>query len=292
MHCSRPYAAVSDLAIGLGATDEVRAICRRRHCDDTTLRLALDFAERGTVWVARDGGEAVGVAVAHDAENERYLGDLFVEPSFRGNGVGGELMAAAFGDAGDRARTMLVDPSDAGSLALALRHRLILRDPVVRLAGAIPREEELAKMAAGDYRFEVDAIDAVSHGFGLRGLDAQTRGTARDADHEQFAAGATGHAFFLRGEFVAYVYIWPDGRIGPLACASQGYLVQIFAYALLALTRTYGASWCTAMVPGSNLRIARAALRAGLRIEAVSVLGGDAFQGDLSTYAGYHSLLF
>jgi len=138
----------------------------------------------------------------------------------------------------------------------------------------------------------VDAVDSVSHGFGLRGLDAQTRGTTRDSDHERFADGATGHAFFLRGEFVAYAYVWPDGRVGPLSCASQAYLVQIFAYALLSLTRTYGASWCSALVPGANLRIARAALRAGLRIEEVSLLTGDAFQGDLSTYVGYHALLF
>jgi hypothetical protein len=27
-------------------------------------------------------------------------------------------------------------------------------------------------------------------------------------------------------------------------------------------------------------------------IEAVSLLAADAFQGDLSTYVGYHSLLF
>jgi hypothetical protein len=283
---------VSDLTIGLANSDEVRSIQRRRNCDDAAIRLALASTERGTVWVARDGGEGVGIAVAHDSEGERYVGDLFVEASYRGSGVGGKLLAEAFRDAGDRARAMHVDPADAGSLVLGLRQRMMLREPILRLAGAIPREEELAKMAAGDYRFEVDRVDPVSHGFGLRGLDVQTRGTARDADHEQFARRATGHAFFLRGEFIGYGYVWSDGRLGPLACASNAYLVQIFAYALLSLTRTYGASWCTALVPGSNVRIARAALRAGLTIEAVSLLAGDAFQGDLSTYVGYHSLLF
>ncbi len=292
MRCSQRCATVSDLAIGVAGGDEVRSIQRRRNCDDAAIRLALDSAERGTVWVARDAGESVGIAVAHDSEDERYLGDLFVEPSYRGTGVGGALLAEAFSDAGDRARAMRVDPGDAGSLVLGLRQRMILREPVVRFAGAIPREEELAKMAAGDYRFEVDTVDPVSHGFGLRGLDVQTRGTARDADHEQFARSATGHAFFLRGELIAYGYVWPDGRIGPLACASQAYLVQIFAYALLSLTRTYGAAWCTALIPGSNVRIARAAVRAGLMIEEVSLLAAAAFQGDLSTYVGYHSLLF
>ncbi len=283
---------MSDLTIGVAGGDEVRSIQRRRNCDDAAIRLSLTSAERGTVWVARDGSEGVGIAVAHDSEGERYVGDLFVEASYRRTGVGGALLAEAFSDAGDRSRAMHVDPADAASLVLGLRHRMLLREPILRLAGAIPREEELAKMAAGDYRFEVDAIDPVSHGFGLRGLDVQTRGTTRDVDHDEFARSATGHAFFLRGEFIGYGYVWPDGRIGPLACASHAYLVQIFAYALLSLARTYGASWCTALIPGSNVRIARAALRAGLTIEGVSLLAADAFQGDLSTYVGYHALLF
>src|ERR1700733_4383303 len=110
MRCWRRGAAVSDLGIGLAGTSEVRAIQRRRNCDDTSVRLALACAERGTVWVARDAGEAVGIAIAHDSEAERYVGDLFVEPSYRGTGMGGSLLAAAFGDAGDRTRAMLVDP--------------------------------------------------------------------------------------------------------------------------------------------------------------------------------------
>lgn len=283
---------MSELAIGLAGADEVRSIQRRRNRDETSVRLALAFAERQTVWVARDDGEAVGIVVAHDSDGERYVGDIFVEPSYRGQGAGGELLAAAFDDAGDRARVMRLDPGDAAGVALALRQALALREPLVRLAGAIPKEEELAKMAAGDYRFEVEAVDPAAHGFGLRALDVQTRGTTRDSDHARFARDATGHAFFLRGEFVAYAYVWPDGLIGPLATASQAYLVQIFAYALLSLTRAYGASWCAALVPGSNLRIARAALRGGLRIDALWLLAGDARQGDLSTYAGRHSLLF
>jgi GNAT superfamily N-acetyltransferase len=141
MHCSQRCATVPDLAIGVAGGDEVRSIQRRRDCDDAAIRLSLTSAERGTVWVARDAGEAVGIAVAHDSEGERYVGDLFVEPSYRGTGAGGELLAEAFGDAGDRARAMHVDPADAGSLVLGLRQRMMLREPILRLAGAIPREE-------------------------------------------------------------------------------------------------------------------------------------------------------
>jgi GNAT superfamily N-acetyltransferase len=255
------------------------------------VRLALELAERGTVWVARDDAEVVGIAIVHDSQEERYVGDLFVEPSYRAAGAGRSLLEGAFLETGDRARTMLGDSADPAGVALALRQRLTLREPMIRFAGAIPREEELAKMAAGDYRFQVEPVDPIAHGFGLRALDRQTRGTTRDSDHLYFARNATGHAFFLRGEFVSYAYVWSDGRIGPLACASQNYLVQIFAYALLTLTRSYGASWCSTLLPGSNGRVARAALRGGLQMAQTHLLASDAPDCDLSTYVGYHPLL-
>jgi GNAT superfamily N-acetyltransferase len=265
-------------------------MARRRQFDEAGTRLALEAAEGGTVWIARDDAEAVGIVIAHDSGDERFVGELFVEPSYRGQGTGARLLEAAIDDASDAGRTMLVDTSDPAAIALALRFGAAPREPVLRFAGAIPREEELAKMAAGQYRFEVDAIDAAAHGFGLDELDRQTRGVMRPADHRAFARDATGRAFFLNGEFVAYAYVWPDGRIGPLACASEAYLVQVFAFALVMLQRAHGASWCSALVPGSNRRIARTALRAGLKIGEIVVLAG-ASHANMSAYVGCHRLL-
>lgn len=255
------------------------------------MRLSLESAERGSAWAARDQSEAVAIAIAHDSEEERYVGDLFVEPSYRGQGAGAALLAALF-ESGDLARTTLMQPDDAAALSLALRFQMAPREPVMRFAGGIPREEELAKMAAGDYRFAVEVIDAAAVRFALDELDHHARGTTRPGEHAAFAVASSGHAFFLSGECVGYAYVWPDGRVGPLACASEAYLVQILAYALVTLTRTYSASWCTLLVPGSNRRVARAALRAGLRIEETFLFASDAFGADLSSYVGYHRLLF
>ena len=269
----------------------MRAIQRRRGCDDAGVRLALEFAERGTVFAARDGGEVVGIAVAHETDDERYVGDLFVEPSYRSQGVGRRLLESALAGSDGVARAIVVDTQDTAGVALALRFGMIPREALVRFAGAVPREEELATMAAGHYRFEVSAIDPIAHALGLRELDRQTRGAPR-FDHPELARSGAGTAFFLNGEFVAYAYVWPDGRIGPLACASQAYVVQIFAYALLSLTRQHGGTWCVALVPGSNVRVARACMRAGLRIGAPLLLAGDAFGADASACVGYHTLLF
>jgi GNAT superfamily N-acetyltransferase len=281
---------VPDFPVEPASVDDVRAIARRRSFDEAGIRFALESAERGTAWVARDAAESIGVAIAHDAEGERYVGDLFVEPSYRGRGVGRDLLGQALRDCDERARVLLVDPADSAAVALALRQRLSLRDSLLRLAGSIPKEEELAKMAAGNYRFGVEPIDAAAHAFGLRGLDRETRGTVRDADHADFALRATGNAFFLNGEFVAYTYVWPDGRVGPIASASQNYIVQILAHALLTLTRRYNASWCSSLVPGSNVRVARAAMRAGLRITQTLAIASDAVSMDLSAYVAGHTL--
>jgi len=265
---------------------------RRRGFDEAGMRLALEFADRGTAWVARDAGEVVGNAITRAVEDERYLGDCFVEPSYRGQGVGGRLLEAALGEAEGAARLGLLDSQDSAAAALALRRGLAPRETVLRFAGAIPKEEELARMAAGSYTFAVDEIDPSTHGFALDSLDRKVRGAARESDHLWLARHTSGLAFLLNGEFVAYAYLWPEGRIGPVAAASAAYLVQIFAYTLVTLQRRHLASWCTALVPGSNLRIARTCLRAGLRIEESLLLASDANIADLSTYIGYHRLLF
>ncbi len=275
----------------VASADDVRSIARRRNLDDAGFRLSVESAERGTAWVVRDGGEAIGIAVAHDSDDERYIGDLFVEPSYRGQGLGRRLLDAASSAAGDLSHAVSIDLRDQASVALAFRFGMAPREPILRFTGAIPREEELAKMAAGDFRFAVDAIDPEAHAFALGELDRQARGTARSEDHRQFALRASGHAFFLKGECVGYAYVWRDGHVGPLACASEAYLVQIFGYMLVTLARRHSASWCTALVPGSNRRIARAALRAGLKIEDSFLFGADSFTGDMSTYVGYHRLL-
>jgi GNAT superfamily N-acetyltransferase len=282
---------VTDFPVARGSSDDVQAIQRRRNVDDVGMRLSLQSVECGSAFVARDGGEPVGIAVARDSDEERYVGDLFVEPSYRGQGVGAALLEATFAES-ELDRAMLVDVHEGSSLALALRFGAAPREPILRFAGAIPREEELARMAAGDYRFAVETLDAAAHSYALNELDRRVRGTARPADHAEFALRASGYTLFLSGECVGYAYVWPDGRIGPLACASEGYLIQIFAYALAALVRRHSASWCTLLVPGSNRRVARAALRAGLKIEKTFTFASQGFNGDLSTYVGYHSSLF
>ncbi len=243
-------------------------------------------------WVAKDAGDSIAIAIAHALEEEWFLSELYVEPSFRGNGIGLQLLREVARDAGEVVRSALPQWSAHGALAFVLHRGLALNTPVIELRGEIPREDELLRMASGDYRFATESIDLHVHRRSLDALDREIRGSARPLDHHYFARHAHGVAFLLRGEFVAYCYVWPNGRIGPMCASSAAYSRQLFAFALAALHQVYDARWCTVLVPGNNLRIMRAALTAGLRFEEGSIFASDGAALDLSRYVGFHQLLF
>jgi GNAT superfamily N-acetyltransferase len=283
---------VSEIELLHAGAAVVRAVQRRRRCDETSLRLALELADRGGAWVACDQSEAIGLVLALMVQDACSVGDLYVEPSYRDRDIAARLLGAAFDRAGDRARSMLLPLEDSAAMALALNHGLVPRETLLHFAGAIPREAQLVQMAAGAYRFAVEPLDRIAHRAAVDALDRETRATARPELHRELSSAASGYAFLLDNELVAYAYVWPDGRIGPLAGASGAYAVQLFAYALHALQRQYRASWCTALVPASNGRTARAALRSGLRIERTWPYACDAPPPDLSRCIGFHRLVF
>ncbi|MBV9671165.1 MAG: GNAT family N-acetyltransferase [Acidobacteriales bacterium] len=274
--------------------DDVAYFAKRRCQDEHERALWFYLAENAPkgVWIAKDVDTPVGIAIPHAADDEWYLSDLFVEPSFRDHGVAGELLNAAAGPAGEATRSGMLNPDESGGLAFYVARSVPITTPVISVSGEIPREEALAKMAAGAYRFRTAPIDMIAHRESLLALDRDVRGTGRLLDHDYFLQNAQGVAFYLGDEFVAYAYAWPSGRIGPMCTASAAYAVQILAFMLAALKHAYEASWCTMLVPGTNIRILRAAMRANLKIEGVLLFATDRTSSELSRYVGLHRLLF
>ena len=177
------------------------------------------------------------------------------------------------------------------AVARALMRRLPELPPDVP-AGEVPRASELEKMAAGEHRFGAVPIDPMSHAMALNQLDREVRGAARPADHLYFADNAKGFVFTREAEIAGYAYVWPNGRIGPMASVSHNYSVQMLAYALAALRASYNAEWCTLLVPGVNAKILRAAMKARLRITCMKVFASDNNISDLTRYIGGGSLMF
>ncbi len=279
----------------VAATEEdVDYFARRRTADEQSFKLYHHLAQTAPngVYVAKDEGTPVGIAVAHAAEDEWYLSELFVEPSFRNHGVGASLLREAAQEAGEVTRSATLEADETGAIAFSLQRGVALQTPVFELSGAIPHENELARMAAGEYRFTTEAIDLRMHRAPLVQLDREVRGSARLDDHSYLASAGNGFVFRRGEEIVGYAYVWPNGRIGPLAAASHAYATQFFAFSLATLQRLLGASWCTALVPGINVRILRTALRAGLTIGKARIFASDGGLCDLTRYVGFHPLLF
>ncbi len=281
------------MTIAAAREDDVAAMARRRWSDSPTrlLYAHLDSTAPNGTWVARDEGTTVGIAIAHQLETEWYLSDLFVEPSFRGQGLGLRLLEEAARDAGDVTRSGCVDSTDLEGIAFLARRSVPAGTPVLRFAGRIPDEQRLAALAAGAHRFQTAPLEPLRQQSSLEALDREMRGSARHSDHLYFASNAEGSAFFSNGELVGYAYVWPDGTIGPIASFSLSYVVPFFAFGMMALAHTFGASWCSALVPAVNARVARAACAAGLRIESTKLFARDSGEMDMSRYVGYHTLL-
>jgi GNAT superfamily N-acetyltransferase len=286
---------VPEAPLVVAATAEDVAYFARRRCgDEHEARLyafLADAAPHGPL-VAKDAGTAIGIAIPHALEDEWFLCELYVEPSFRNQGIATQLLEAAASGAGDAARSGVVPTDDLGASAFFLRRAVALQTPLFEVSGAIPHENEIARMAAGEYRFITEPLDPARYRAALSQLDREVRGSARPADHAYFAEHGRGFLFRRDDELTGYVYVWPSGRIGPLAAVSQTYLVQFLAFALAALRQTFGATWCTALVPGTNVRILRAAMRAGLRMDIPRIFASDSTLLDLTRYIGFNSLLF
>ena len=148
-------------------------------------------------------------------------------------------------------QAMLVEPGRCGGRRRwRCAARIALREPVLRLAGPIRAKKTLAAMAAGDYRFEVEAIDPLAHAGSAGRARSRDARHGAPAGHARLPGAAPGSAILRNGRVrgvrvrVAGRTDRPDGR------ASAVYLVQIFAYALVTLARRHGATWCSALVPG------------------------------------------
>jgi GNAT superfamily N-acetyltransferase len=279
--------------IGPATGDEVAYFARRRTTSEHDARLYVDLAHAAPngAFVARDEGTAVGIAIPHALEDEWFLSELFVEPSFRRRGLGLELLKAATEGAGAVTRSGIVNPAEFGSLAFYARVAVPLQIPLLEISGEIPRASELEKMAAGEHRFGAVPIDPMSHATALNQLDREVRGSARPADHLYFADKAKGFVFTRDAELAGYAYVWPSGRIGPMASVSANYSVQMLAYALAALRASYAAEWCTMLVPGVNSKILGASMKALLKITGVMLFASDSIS-DLTRYIGCASLMF
>jgi len=147
--------------------DDVAYFARRRWRDEHGRELYVDLAHVAPngVFVAKDEGTPIGIAIPHALEDEWFLSEIYVEPSFQKRGVGWQLLTEAAKEAGDVTRSGLLEVDELGGIAFFLRRGVSLQTPIAEVSGAIPHENELGRMAAGEYRFITEPLEPVGLSF-------------------------------------------------------------------------------------------------------------------------------
>jgi len=198
--------------------------------------------------VAVADGRIAGYAAALARGRAWFLASLFVRPDAQSAGIGRSLLDAVWGD-GFRERRTLTDAIQPVSNGLYARRGLIPATPALHVGGR-PQASGMLEPAEADAE-------------ALAELDRAAYGFDRAPDHAYWARHASRTLWLRGGEPAAYAYVFPGGRIGPLA----GRTPDDASAALTAeLDRLAEASL---VVPGSCRELVAAALGAGLRIARV-----------------------
>jgi GNAT superfamily N-acetyltransferase len=200
--------------------------------------------------VADDAGRVAAFAAALVRGDSWFLASLFVLPEHQGRGLGTRLLDAVWGESHPR-RLTLTDSIQLVSNGLYARRGLVPATPMLHLAGRV------RAVAAPGLELEPEAVDDGA----LAALDRAAYGFDRAPDHAHWSRHARATVWTRGGEPVAYSYVSPHGRIGPLA-GRDGPLAAAALGAELARLRDAHAE---VVAPGSSTELVEAALAAGLR---------------------------
>ena len=217
--------------------------------------------DAGRCWVAERDGHIVGYTAALVRGDLWFFASLFVDPDAQGLGIGPRLFELAH-DGAPRRQATLTDSFQPVSNTIYARGGLVPTTPMLAFepptggAPLMPRSQR-----RGDGRIEpvTRASEAAAD---LRALDERAYGADRAIDHAFLQASRTLTLWADDRDVVAYSYLGPNGRVGPLAGRDEATAAAVLR---LELDRNPTA-WVE--VPGTARAMVAAALDSGRRLSA------------------------
>ena len=234
------------------------------------------------LWIAEDNGEILGFTFSWVCDDLWFLAELFVAPGQQGRGIGNELLALTLAHAEKNKaayKALITFAFNTVSQGLYIRHGLFPRLPLNFFK--VTRETLLARLQDG--QFSSDPLETADLQ-NLSGIDARALGISREKHHRYLMGDATMKGFVLRSgnERVGYVYVNPDGHIGPLAVTRPDAMGGAFQTALK-LAAERGSPQVTALIPGTSDALS-VAVDHGMRITFPMLLMSSSDFGDWNCY--------
>lgn len=235
------------------------------------------------LWIAEDDGEILGFAFSWVCGDLWFLAELFVAPGQQGRGIGNELLARTLAHAGkNRAahRALITFAFNTVSQGLYLQHGLLPRLPLTFFK--VSRETLLTRLE--DTAFSHTPLQ-ISDLQDLSEIDAHALGVSREKHHRYLMSDTGMKGFLLRSgnERIGYVYVNPDGHIGPLAATRRNVMGQAFQ-AALKLAAEQSSPQVTAFLPGTSEAALKIAVDHGMRITFPMLLMSSRDFGDWNCY--------
>lgn len=235
------------------------------------------------LWVAEDDGEILGFTFSWVCGDLWFLAELFVAPGQQGRGIGNELLARTLAHAEKNKaahKALITFAFNTVSQGLYIRHGLFPRLPLNFFK--VTRETLLPRLQDSQLSSEALTTEDLQS---LDRIDTQALGLSRAKHHRYLLADNAMIGFILRSgdERIGYVYISPDGHIGPLAVARPDAMGAVFRTALK-LAAERGSSQVTALIPGTNDAVLGAAIDHGMRITFPMLLMSSGDFGNWNCY--------
>lgn len=235
------------------------------------------------LWIAQDDGDILGFTFSWVCGDLWFLAELFVAPGQQGRGIGNELLARALAHAEKNKaahKALITFAFNTVSQGLYIRHGMYPQLPMYFFKGT--RDVLLSRLKQPQLGSTPLTIADLPR---LAEIDAHAMGVSREKHHRYLMADSAMKGVMLRAgdESVGYVYINPDGHIGPLAVTRPDMAGAAFQTAL-ALAVERGAAQATALIPGASDAVLDVAVGHGMRITFPMLLMSSRAFGDWRCY--------
>ncbi len=224
-------------------------------------------------FVAEDSSRIVGAAFSWKRERLWFLSHLFILPEYQGKGIGGSLLARTldYSKASDISmRSVITMAFNVSSVSLYMKNGMFPKQSIFLCASSGKPRVPLTRNDAVSYEY-ADASSLRSQVF--NGIDREVLGFQRPAHHHYFIEDRQIPCLLFRdtaGDPAAYAYLWPDGRIGPVAALRRVPFKQILY--LAAGHASEEAATSSLMIPGANTEVLDIALDLGFRVRLPYIL--------------------
>lgn len=216
--------------------------------------------------VAESGGVVVGAAISWTRPPLWFLSHLFIEPRFQGIGIGRALLTRVLVSAKRsdiRVRGVMTALFNTVSTGLYSDFNMKSRETMWFMTGKARaiRAEIGRSDDAGRYEKLSGTDDVVRT---LSGIDEKVLGYSRELHHRYFFGlpEVECYGIFKEDEATGYVYLWPDGHIGPAAAKHIAALYKTLPFALLRAAERSGT--VSVIAPVSGIGVMKLLLAAGL----------------------------